>query len=130
MKLYLDDVRMPLPEFTLVKSVREAIRMVELFDAQITHMSLDHDLGICYCRSCAFSDADEPCLNDNGEVSCGCTCHVPEPTGMDFLKWIHETGHWPPNRPLVHSANRPAAVRMEAFINDFGPYGPAPQAAP
>lgn len=121
MKLYLDDLRSPYPEWTLAKNLREAVRLVE--SNEITHMSLDHDLGICYCRPCAFSDADEPCFNDNGEAVCGCTCHVPEPTGLDFLKWVHENNRWPPNRPLVHSANVVGAKNMENFINDYGPYG-------
>ena len=121
MKLYLDDLRACPQDWVLAKNIREAIRLVEA--NEITHMDLDHDLGICYCRSCAFSDMEEPCLNDNGEPSCDCTCHVPEPTGMDFLKWVHENNRWPPNRPRVHSANPAGARNMENFINDYGPYG-------
>ncbi len=125
LKLYLDDLRMAPEGWFRVYDVRQAISLCQTHlpsEGEISHMSLDHDLGICYCRSCAFSSAEEPCLNDNGEVTCGCTCHVPEPTGMDFLRWVHENNAWPPNRPMVHSANVVGAARMEAFINDFGPY--------
>lgn len=122
MKLYLDDLRACPDTWTLAKNFREAVRLVEANAGQITNMDLDHDLGIVYCRSCAFSDMEEPCLNDNGEITCGCTCHVPEPTGLDFLKWVHENGHWPVHPPTVHSANPVGARNMRNFINDFGPY--------
>lgn len=120
-KLYLDDLRACPETWTLARNIREAQRIVAA--GGVTHMDLDHDLGLCFCRSCAFSDADEHCLDDNGAPVCGCDCHVPEPTGLDFLKWINDKGLWPPYRPRVHSANPIGARNMELFINDFGPYG-------
>lgn len=122
MKLYLDDLRACSDDWTLVKNIREAKALVMANEGKITHMDLDHDLGIVYCRTCAFSSGEDDCLNDNGEIQCGCTCHVNEPSGLDFLKWVHENGHWPPNRPTVHSANPVGAVNMRNFITDFGPY--------
>lgn len=123
MKLYLDDVRNP-PDasWTLARNIREAQRLVEANKGQITNMSLDHDLGICYCRPCAFSSSEEPCQDDNGAVICDCTCHVEEPSGLDFLKWINETGNWPTFPPTVHSANPVGGPRMTFYIKDFGNY--------
>lgn len=125
MKLYLDDVRAPpiTGDWTLARSMAEAQRLLERTEETVTHMSLDHDLGFVYCRTCAMRDAEDSCLNPDGvSFSCDCPCHVEAPTGMDFLRWIRDTGRWPENRPTVHSANRPAAERMEHFILDHGPY--------
>jgi len=124
LKLYLDDLRNP-PDnsWTVCRNVREAQRFVERHQEDgITDFSLDHDLGLCYCIPCAFSSGEESCLNDNGEPICGCTCHVPEPSGYDFLKWIHENGYWPKNKPKVHSANPVAQQTMKGFIGRYGPY--------
>lgn len=123
LSLYLDDLRQCPKDWTLARNIREAQRFVEANHPNITYMSLDHDLGICYCRACLFSDSGgEPCLNDNYEPTCGCTCHVMEPSGLDFLKWIGEKGYWPKVRPMVHSANPVGAKNMQNYINDFGPY--------
>lgn len=125
MKLFLDDVRAPplVGDWTLARSVAEAKKILEQNTEEVTHMSLDHDLGYAYCRTCAFRDAEEPCMASDGvNFECDCPCHVEAPTGMDFLKWVAETNRWPTNRPTVHSANRPAAERMEHFIHDHGPY--------
>jgi hypothetical protein len=122
LKLYLDDVRNPPDGWTLARNIREAQRIVEANKGRITNMSLDHDLGICYCRPCAFSSSEEPCQDDNGAVICDCTCHVEEPSGLDFLKWINETGNWPTYPPTVHSANPVGGPRMLHYIKDFGNY--------
>lgn len=129
MKLFLDDIRSPpiSGDWTLARSVAEAKRILERSDEPVTHMSLDHDLGYLCCRTClARSSSDDPKESCGdffaGEFTCDCPCHVEAPNGMDFLKWIRDTGRWPTNRPMIHSANRPAADRMEYFINDFGPY--------
>jgi len=123
MKLYLDDLRNP-PDasWTLARNIREAMRLCQFYKDTITHMSLDHDLGLCFCHACAFSSGEESCLDDSGNPICGCTCHVNEPSGFDFLKWVHETGNWPTNPPTVHSANPIGVQRMLHFIHDFGPY--------
>jgi hypothetical protein len=119
--LYLDDLRMPPDGWTLCRSVAEAQKkFTEL--GKPYYASLDHDLGIHYCRVCAFSDGEEPCLDDYGDPRCGCTCHVELPTGLDMVKWMHETGNWPTIKPTIHSANPIGSVRMRNYINDFGPY--------
>ncbi len=104
MKLFLDDVRNPKnPEgWTVVRSVAEAKHALEHSDEPFTGASLDHDLGV-----------DQTTGEENKDA----------PSGLDFLKWIHETGRWPLTRPVVHSANPPGARRMNDFISDFGPYG-------
>lgn len=123
MKLYFDDLRPCPPGWTLARNMREAQLLVEHNLNSLEEMSLDHDMGIHYCRSCTFSDCGgEPCLNDSYEPVCGCTCHVMEPTGLDFLVWIRDAGHWPIAKPVVHSANPIGAKRMKDFIADFGPY--------
>lgn len=125
--LYLDDLRNPPGDgWTLARDMADAQKLFETLG--VPHRaSLDHDLGIHYCRSCAFSDGEEPCLDDRtASFTCGCTCHVPLPSGLDFLKWIHATQYWPLLRPTVHSANPVGSRRMEQFINDFGPYPKTP----
>ena len=123
MKLFLDDLRQCPPGWTLARNVREAQRLVEANPSAVVEMSLDHDMGIFYCRACTFSDCGgEPCLNDSYEPVCGCTCHVMETTGFEFLQWIQEKGYWPATKPVVHSANPVGAKRMTDFIADFGPY--------
>lgn len=120
MKLYLNDLRACPEGWTLARNIREAVRLVA--DNPIEEMSLDHDLGMVYCRSCAFSDSDEPCFNGLGVKVCDCTCHVEEPSGLDFLKWIHENNKWPDQKPKIHSGNTVGAMNMRNFISDFGPY--------
>lgn len=88
MKVFLDDQR-PAPEgWTLVKTAKEAIALLEA--GQVEEISLDHDLG-----------------------------DVEEDTGYDVLVWIEEGVEWrdfvPPSMK-VHSANPPAAERMEQAI--------------
>lgn len=123
MNLYLDDIRQCPDGWVLVRNIREAQKFVEANHADIVHMSLDHDLGLVYCRPCAFSDAETPCLDNNGQVVCGCTCHVPEPSGYDFLKWLHRNDYWPKMKPKVHSANPVGAENMRVYIDNHGPYG-------
>lgn len=41
--------------------------------------------------------------------------------GTTLLHWMIETGHWPKERPTVHSANPVAAVRMRGMIERYYP---------
>jgi hypothetical protein len=99
MRLYLDDVRSPKnpDDWHIVRSVAEAKALLEGTNELVSTMSLDHDLG-------ETPDGKE------------------EPTGLDFLRWIGETGRWPLNKPMVHSANPAGGQRMRDYIEDFGPY--------
>ena len=46
-----------------------------------------------------------------------------EPTGYDLVKWMHETGHWPKNVPMIHSQNPVGRQNMADFVDRYGPYG-------
>jgi hypothetical protein len=43
MRVYLDDVRQPPPDWVLVRTAAEAIALLQ--DGRVTELSLDHDLG-------------------------------------------------------------------------------------
>lgn len=120
--LYLDDIRVPSTDrdWTIARSVAEARRLIQTLGPPV-YCSLDHDMGINFCRPCAFRDAEDPCW-DGDRASCDCSCHTPAPTGLDFLTWVQDTGNWPQMKPTVHSANPVGSLRMRQFINDFGPY--------
>lgn len=95
MKLWLDDIR-PAPEgYTHARSVNEAIAL--LVDVDVTHASLDHDLG----------DYAE----DGGD-------------GYKLVLWMAENDCWPSEGIRVHSANPPGMARMLADIDHYGPYPP------
>lgn len=119
--LYLDDVRVPPgPGWKQAYSVTEAQKLIRELGPP-TNASLDHDLGVHYCRVCAFRTAgDEPCFGPKD--LCECACHAPLPSGMDLLKWMDAMGFWPINKPTVHSMNPIGKLNMEQFIDDMGPY--------
>lgn len=85
MKVYLDDMREPPPGWTLCRWPKEVIALLET--GEVTHLSLDHDLG-CDIRN-----------------------------GYDVLVWLEEAvalrGFRPP-RIRVHTANPAAMERMHA----------------
>lgn len=88
MKLYLDDQR-PAPEgWALAKTPEEAIELLK--SNRVTHLSLDHDLGLSDDR-----------------------------TGYTVLLWIEqqcvESGFVPPHM-TIHSANAGAKGRMDAAV--------------
>lgn len=120
--LYLDDVRMPPPtrEWTIARTVEEARRLIQALGPPV-YCSLDHDMGLNYCRPCAFRDAEDPCYSETG-TNCDCSCHTPAPSGYDLLVWIQDTGNWPLVKPSVHSANPIGSLRMRQFIEDYGQY--------
>jgi hypothetical protein len=82
MKVYLDDIRNPPLGWIRTYSVDETIQL--LTTGEVTHLSLDHDLGIA------------------SEVG----------TGYDVLKWIEErlvTNNFNPPEIEIHSDN-PAGI--------------------
>jgi hypothetical protein len=87
MRVFLDDIRPAPSGFVLVKKPEEAIRLLQT--GQVTHLSLDHDLG-----------------------------DIPG-TGNDVLLWIEKevflNGFAPPSI-TVHSSNPSARVKMLAGI--------------
>lgn len=95
MKLYLDDVRPTPQSWERVYTARECIEFLQKHWDEITHVSLDHDLG-----------------HDESVVG----------TGYDVVNWIEELVHsdTPPGKMpkiTVHSSNAPARARMESGIN-------------
>ena len=92
MKIFLDDER-PAPEgFLLVRWPDEVIQLLE--HGQVTHLSLDHDLGD----------------DERG-------------TGYDVLLWLEEKviteGFKPPERITIHSANASAWTKMSQAIDSI-----------
>ncbi len=91
MKAYLDDERVAPDGWHQVRWPEEAIALLEA--GQVTHLSLDHDLGD----------------DDHG-------------TGYDVVLWLEEAvamrGFSPPVT-TVHSANSSARVKMEAGIRSI-----------
>jgi len=88
MKLYLDDQR-PAPEgWALVKTPEEAIELLK--SNRVTHLSLDHDLGLSEDR-----------------------------TGYAVLLWIEQQcveGDFVPPSITIHTANAGAKARMDAAV--------------
>jgi len=108
-KLWLDDVRIAPRGWIHAHSVEEAQKFFNS-GIKFDEMSLDHDL----------SPPCPECKARNCYVDCSCHCH--NPSGFDFLKWVHEQNLWPAKRPHVHSQNHEGHENMEAFIDRYGPY--------
>jgi hypothetical protein len=91
MKVYLDDERLAPDGWVQVRWPDEAIELLE--SGEVTHISLDHDLGD----------------DDRG-------------TGYDVVVWIEEATavrHFDPPEIRVHSANSSARLKMEAGIRSI-----------
>lgn len=98
MKLWLDDVREAPPGWVHAYSVNSAIDQVEHHwdrGEQLTHVSLDHDLG-------DFAE-------DGGDAP-------------KFLDWIVENEVWPTHYIAVHSQNPVGRDNMLRTIDHYGPY--------
>jgi len=109
--LYLDDMR-PCPNgWTLVKTDAEA--RVYLAQDIVEHASLDHDLGACAACMCGLTP--EEWLVEMDYQSMPHCEHFG--TGYTLVCWMEETGHWPKNKPTVHSANPAGRAKMQAAID-------------
>lgn len=124
MKIYLDDCRST-PEgwhrCNTVEEVQELLCDALLGGEEITHMSLDHDLGASYlCHNCYdMGTENEDCVED-----CKCDCHnLPTPlifpSGYDLVKWMARHDMWSTNKPTVHSANPAGRINMIATIERY-----------
>jgi hypothetical protein len=116
MNLWLDDVR-PAPDgWVHAKTIQEA--MPHLESGQVEQASLDHDLGMC--ETCLGGRTYEEWLNENwrGEnrVVAMPNCEH-YGTGYTLVCWMEETGHWPKQKPTVHSANPVGRRRMQQVID-------------
>lgn len=137
MKIYLDDIRGTPDTWHRCYKIEEVMRLLceaELGGEEITHMSLDHDLGASYlCSKCyEYGDQKEECAESgkNFKDPCDCECHLRPalfPSGYDLVKWMAKHDFWPTNKPIVHSANPAGKVNMRAVIDQFWhPPDPAP----
>jgi hypothetical protein len=106
-KLFLDDYRdAPDDTWTVVRTVDEA--KILLASGQVDEASLDHDMGLT---------CPEHGLNGTSAALCGSSCEWP--TGYDLVWWMAQTGHWPKQPPIVHSANPCGADNMRAVIRRY-----------
>jgi hypothetical protein len=109
----LDDVRnIPSPAWTLVRTLIEAKEFLE--SRNVENASLDHDLG-----PCPVCDIVEECNEGLMIVTEGVCTHGR--TGYDLVIWMVETGHWPHNKPTVHSSNPVGAEAMRKTIDRYFP---------
>lgn len=103
--MYLDDVR-PIPiGWVGVRTLDEAKKLLV---SGVDEASLDHDLG--WCEQCSADTA----VRGYATVIGSCE-HIG--TGYDLVCWMEETGHWPKQKPRVHSANPVGASRMRQVID-------------
>ena len=96
--LYLDDLREAPEGWTQVRSVNEAIALME--STTVSRASLDHDLG-------EFSF-------DGGD-------------GYRLADWMAETETWPEEGVKTHSANPVGAARIQGVVDQYGPYTSTPE---
>ena len=116
-RLYLDDQRACPDGWTLARSVPEAKAL--LLAGNVTHASLDHDLGYG-CESGCWAELDSRLVTISKlcGFSCECSCHQ---TGYDLVKWMADTGNWPSSKPRVHSGNASGREKMEQLIERYFP---------
>lgn len=110
MNLWLDDTRPAPQNWVWVKTVRDAQAL--LATDKVEKASLDHDLGPQpLCLECEQEGQD-----------CGqCHCHNRHSDGTDLVLWMVGSGHWPAEKPEVHSANPPGAEHMQGYIDRYWP---------
>jgi hypothetical protein len=119
MNLWLDDVRDPLNHgaigFVWVKTVDDA--KAAILTGEVNRASLDHDLGAC--EGCMGGRTVDDWLIETNCMAMPNCSHFG--TGYDLCLWMAETGHWPKERPTVHSANPVGAERMRGVIARYFP---------
>lgn len=97
MKVYLDDVRDTPTGYVRCYWPSEVIELLK--SREVTHLSLDHDLGDDVVR------------------------HGTGGTGYDVLSWLEETVFYDHTFPLpeitIHSANSSAVLRMRAAVDQI-----------
>lgn len=109
--LWLDDIR-PAPEGWLhVKTADEAKSY--LSSGKVIRASLDHDLGAC--DKCLRGKTPEEWLVASGYQQMPNCEHFG--TGYTLVCWMEETGHWPIEKPFVHSRNPAGRLKMNLAIN-------------
>lgn len=109
--LWLDDERPAPPGWIHVHTDQEARQY--LARGVVKAASLDHDLGAC--EKCLQGKNPEQWLQDNQYQSMPNCEHFG--TGYTLVCWMEETGHWPVEKPMVHSRNPVGRSKMLAAIN-------------
>ena len=113
--LWLDDWRPAPPGYTHVLTVQAAIELLKT--GKVRRASLDHDLGACdrCMKGMTFDEWLRKEIPARGYVN-GPHCeHFG--TGYTLVCWMEETGIWPTEKPVVHSANPVGAKRMRQVID-------------
>ena len=132
-KLWLDDVRPAPLGWTWCKTVAAAQAL--LMTGSVEEASLDHDLGMDAIidqlspegraslmslngAGWAMSEEDDGILLLHARKLMRIRAISAElTTGYDLVRWMEDTGHWPRQKPKVHSANPAGAHAMRAVIN-------------
>jgi hypothetical protein len=109
--LWLDDIRTAPPGWIHVRTDQEA--RAYLARGVVRRASLDHDLGAC--QSCLGGRSPERWLEEMQFQSMPNCEHFG--TGYTLVCWMEETGHWPVEKPYVHSRNPAGRMKMQAAID-------------
>ena len=109
--LWLDDLRPAPPGWVHVKTDDEA--RTYLARGVVQMASLDHDLGAC--EKCLGGRTPEQWLVESEMTQMPNCEHFG--TGYTLVCWMEETGHWPIQKPNVHSRNPVGRAKMQAAIN-------------
>lgn len=81
----------------------------------VDRCSLDHDMGACdACKAAGVDIGDMQ--TDDTTFMFWCK-HADD--GTKLVRWMVETGHWPKQKPLVHTGNPSGRVRMQGMIDQF-----------
>lgn len=119
--LWLDDIRTPPDGWVWVKTVEQAKEL--LLKNVVRRASLDHDLGSCDDCIRSFLGRLPKTLEETQQLwlektkfSAMPNCPHAE-TGYTLVCWMEEFGHWPVEKPNVHSANPVGRDKMLAAIN-------------
>lgn len=117
--LWLDDIRPAPPGWVHVKTVSEAKPYFER--GEVRRASLDHDLGVCDVCRLAMAPLDNEVFIPPAGPYENIYENIPNcdhiGTGYTLVCWMEETGHWPREKPTVHSANPAGRQKMIAAIN-------------
>jgi len=110
MNLWLDDIRPAPIGLQHAFTVAEAQEM--LLTGDVVKASLDHDLGAC--PACLNGRTPEQWLEETNYTAMPHCEHFG--TGYTLVCWMEETGHWPQEKPVVHSRNPAGRAKMEQAI--------------
>lgn len=115
MNLWLDDVRLAPDGWVWAKDITAAKEY--LLTGEVERASLDHDLGAC--DICMHGLSPEQWFWQHGAQEMPHCSHVG--SGSDLVLWMAETGHWPKQKPTVHSLNPVGRQRMHGVIDRYFP---------